>query len=182
MGGAFGAACCPRFKPAASDMETSCQALFLCLHAPANVGAFVLAVMRVCLGVHCPLDRVGSAGVALLSATVSMHCVIVTGPRSSPPPYRCIARALPLGTARLAAQLTSSPEHTRLAAGLLNRFTSDQGVVVVLAQSGLRGTHRHGLSVDIGGLPIAPVAVHWLTQRGMAQNQELTHAGAVGRR
>ena len=69
-----------------------------------------------------------------------------------------------------------------LSAGLLNGFTSDQGLMAVLAQNGLRGTRLHWLSVVIGVLSILPVAVHWLTQRGKTKNQEMAHAGAVGRR
>ena len=42
--------------------------------------------------------------------------------------------------------------------------------------------HLHWLSVGIVVLSILPVAVHWLTQRRKTKNQELAHAGAVGRR
>ena len=56
MGGACGAASCTRFKSESADMETFNQAMFLDLNAPANAGAFVLAVTWVYLGVHFPLD------------------------------------------------------------------------------------------------------------------------------
>ena len=42
--------------------------------------------------------------------------------------------------------------------------------------------HLHWLSLGIAVLSVVPVGVHLLTERRKAKNQELAHAGAVGRR